>query len=133
MFDISIKIANVLTIASILCYAAYLYSETKTAKYHIIAFFANALVLRFKPMVWTWKYNRINFWIYFIVPLLLGMGLILISQFYDGILRIRLDVQIILSAALWALMIIKEKLQYDLICKLYDTIKELKEKLSKYE
>ena len=115
MFDLSVKIANVATIASILCYATYLYSETRTAKYHIIAFFASLLVFNLKPMRWMWKHDRVNFSIYFIVPILLGTGLILISQFYDGVFRIRLDFQIILSAFLWVLMFIKDKNLYDKI------------------
>ena len=115
MFDLGVKIANVATIASILCYATYLYSETRMAKYHIIAFFASTLVLHFKPFKYMWKYDRVNFCIYLIVPILLGTGLILISQFYEGVFRIRLDFQIILSAFLWILMFIKDKNLYDKI------------------
>lgn len=133
MLDIGTKIANVLTIMALIANAAYLYSGSKdTAKYHMIAFYG-ILIGIYKPFVNTWKTDKVNFCVYLIIPTLYGVALVLISQFYDGIYKIRYDFQILLGALLWFLVLSKEKFQHDLICSLYDMIKELKDKLSKYE
>lgn len=133
MVDIGTKIANVITTGVLFLFGSYLYRIAKqTAKYHMVKFYF-ILIGKYKPFMWMWKNDKLNSIIYLIIPVIFTVGFFLLSQVYEGIFKLRYDVQIILGSALWVLMLKKEKIQHDLICALYEIIRELKERLSKYE
>lgn len=135
LLNIIIALCNVLTIASLIAFSGYMHAESKNALNSILFtwIYIIAFPFRLKKIKESWIKDKINFCLHILIPICMGIALILISQFHDGALKIRWDIQIILSAALWIIMLIKEKTQHDLICKLYDTIKELRDRLSKYE
>lgn len=133
IFEIVLKIFNALTITSLFMFAAFSYSNTSTSKYHIIYFYWNTLTFRYKPLKWMWDNEKVNLFNYLIIPFIYGIALILLSQFFDNVMKIRWDIQIILTAFMWVFLLLRDKYKHDLICRLYDKIKELTDRLSKYE
>lgn len=113
MIEELIKIANAITIIAIVCFSAYLWALTKEMKYTLIQ--ALIQLCRYRnnePIEWIWN-NKKYLAIYIIVPCLLAHNVVLISQFYNGLFKIRLDYSFFLNAVLWICLIVFVKGMHD--------------------
>lgn len=141
-----VKIFQMLTIISLFSYGVYISTSLNDAKYKIVVALLEWKKGNSEPVKWYWR-NKFYLSVIVLVALSLSIALILLSQFYDGILRIRVDFQIILSTFLWIVMIVKEKSGHSMLCRLRElldkaniririlekTIKDLENRIKKYE
>lgn len=122
MIEILIKIANVITICSILCFAGYLWSTTKEMKYHVIG--ALVQYISGNKEQWRWFVRSEYFNIYLLVPALLITNVILISQFANDTYKIRLDFQFFINVIIWIFLFRLFKRQHDVNIKLKQKLHE---------
>lgn len=131
MIEILVKIANVITICSILCFAGYLWSTTKEMKYHLIGAIIQRLMGNKEQLNWIWRSPYAD--IYFLVPALLITNVILISQFANETFKIRLDFQFFLNIIIWVCLFRLFKRQHDINCRLKDKLdQQTKDKTTNY-
>lgn len=122
MIELLIKIANIITILSILCFAGYLWSTTREMKYHLLGAIIQYTCGNKEQWRWIRKSEYMN--IYFLVPALLITNVILISQFANDTYKIRLDFQFFLNIVIWVCLFRLFKRQHDINCKLKEKLEQ---------
>lgn len=100
MSDNVLLILNTISIAVILLLTAYLSSIVDRKQLRLF----NAIYYYFKGDNTKWNHtwlNRRYLWLYLLIPSMLTMAIVLISQMGLGNLKIRLDIQFYIQTCFW--------------------------------